>query len=80
MSKDEGIPGFQKQVLVDPERLRQLEEVYRERLTENSQLKKAAHLVAKQAAILMSNDIPLGMKKALVKPLAREKRQWTKAT
>ena len=36
--------------------------------------------MAKEAAILMSDDIPPGMKKALVKPLAREKRQWTKAT
>ena len=79
MSKDEGIPGFQKQLLVDPERLRELEEVYRERLTENSQLTKAACLMAKEAAILMSDDIPLGMKKGLVKPLALEKRQWTKA-
>ena len=55
MSKAEGTPGFQKQVLVDPEWLSQLEEVYKERLTENSQLTKAVRLAAKEAAILMSD-------------------------
>ena len=55
MSKAEGIPGFQKQVLVDPEWLSQLEEVYKERLTENSQLTKAVRLAAKEAAIHMSD-------------------------
>lgn len=53
MSNDEGIPGFQKQVLGDPERLHQLEEVYKERLTENSQLTESARLAAKEAATLM---------------------------
>ena len=79
MSGDEVIPGFQKQVFMDPERLCHLEEVYKELLTENSLLTKAVRLAAEQAAILMSNEFPPGMKKALVKSLAREKRQWTKA-
>ena len=65
------IPGFQKRVLVDPERLRRLEQVYKERLTDNSQVTKAA--------LLMAEDIPAAMKEALVKPLLREVRKWTKA-
>ena len=73
------IPGFQKRVLVDPERLRRLEQVYKERLTDNSQVTKAARLAAREAALLMAEDIPPAMKEALVKPLSREVRKWTKA-
>ena len=73
------IPGFQKRVLVDPERLRRLEQVYKERLTDNSQVTKAARLAAREPALLMAEDIPLAMKEALVKPLLREVRKWAKA-
>ena len=73
------IPGFQKRVLVDPERLRRLEQVYKERLTDNSQVTKAARLAAREAALLTAEDIPPAMKEALVKPLLREVRKWTKA-
>ena len=73
------IPGFQKRVLVDPERLRRLEQVYKERLTDNSQVTKAARLAAREAALLMAEDIPPAMKEALVKLLSRKVRKWTKA-
>ena len=76
---NEVIPGFQKRVLVDPERLRQLEQVYKERLTDNSQVTKAVHLAAREAALLMAEDIPPAMKEALVKPLLRKVHKWTKA-
>ena len=73
MSVDnEVIPDFQKRVLVDPERPRQLEQVYKERLTDNSQVTKAARLAAREAALLMADDIPPAMKEALVKPLSSE--------
>ena len=73
MSVDnEVIPDFQKSVLVDPERPRQLEQVYKERLTDNSQVTKAARLAAREAALLMADDIPPAMKEALVKPLSSE--------
>ena len=65
------IPGFQKRVSVDPERLRRLEQVYKERLTDNSQVTKAARLAAREAALLMAEDIPPAM--------LREVRKWTKA-
>ena len=78
MSIAETIPGFENQVLVNPERLRQLEEVHKERLTENIPLTKAARLAAKEEAILMSDMIPPGLKEALVKPLSNEKKMWTK--
>ena len=51
----------------------------KERLTDNSQVTKAGHLAAKEAALLMVEDIPLAMKEALVKPLSRKVRKWTKA-
>ena len=79
MSEVETIPGFENKVLIDPQRLRQLEDVYKERLTENIPLAKAARLAAKQEAILMSDQIPPGVKKALATPLANEKKLWTKA-
>ena len=80
MSADNNvIPGFQKRVLVDPELLRRLEQVYKEHLTHNSQVTKAARLAAREAALLMAEDIPPAMKEALVKPLSREVRKWTKA-
>ena len=40
---------------------------------------KAARLAAREAALLMAEDIPPAMKEALVKPLSREVRKWTKA-
>ena len=79
MSETETIPGFENKVLIDPQRLRQLEDVYKERLTENLPLAKAARIAAKQEAILMSDQIPPGVKKALATPLANEKKLWTKA-
>ena len=79
MSEVETIPGFENKVLIDPQRLRQLEDVYKERLTENIPLAKAARIAAKQEAILMSDQIPPGVKKALATPLANEKKLWTKA-
>ena len=45
--------------------------MYKERLTDNSQVT--------EAALLMAEDIPPAMKEALVKPLLREVRKWTKA-
>ena len=73
MSVDnEVIPDFQKRALVDPERPRQLEQVYKELLTDNSQVTKAARLAAREAALLMAVDIPPAMKEALVKPLSSE--------
>ena len=68
MSETETIPGFENKVLIDPQRLRQLEDVYKERLTENLPLAKAARIAAKQEAILMSDQIPPGVKKALATP------------
>ena len=73
------IPGFQKRVLVDPERLRRLEQVYKERLTNNSQVTKAARLATREDALLVAEDILPAMKEALVKPLSCEVRKWTKA-
>ena len=49
------------------------------RLTDNSQVTKATHLAAREAALLMAEDIPPAMKEVLVKPLSREVRKWTKA-
>ena len=73
MSGDNEVtPGFQKRVLVDPERFHQLKQVYKERLTDNFQVIKAAHLAAREAALLMVEDIPLAMKEALVKPLSHK--------
>ena len=53
--------------------------MYKERLTDNSQLTKAARLAAQEAALLTSEDIPPAMKQALVKPLSRDVLKWTKA-
>ena len=54
-------------MLVGLERLRQLEQVYKERLTDNSQVIKAARLAAREAALLlMAEDILPSMKEALV--------------
>ena len=72
------IPGFQKRVFVAPERLRRLEQVYKKRLTDNSQVTKAACLPAREAALLMAEDILPAMKEALVKPLSHEVRKWMK--
>ena len=79
MSEVETIPGFENKVLIDPQRLRQLEDVYKERLTENLPLAKAARIAAKQEAVLMSDQIPPGIKKTLATSLADEKKRWTKA-
>ena len=63
---------------MDPQRLCQLEQVHKVRLTDNSQVTKAASLAAKEAALLMSYDIPPAMKQALVKLLSREVYKWAK--
>ena len=78
-SVNDVIPGFQKRLLVDPEWLRRLEQVYKERLTDNSQVTKATRLAAREAALLMAEVIPPAMKEALVKPLSHEVRKWTNA-
>ena len=66
-------------MLVDPERLCWLEQVYKERLTDNFQVTKAARLAAREAPLLMAKDIPPARKEVLVKPLLREVHKWTKA-
>ena len=76
---DEVTPRFQKRVLVDPEWLRQLKQVYKERSTDNSQVTKATHPAAKEPTLLLLDDIPPAMKQAWVKPLSREVHKWTKA-
>ena len=42
------IPGFQPRFLIDPRHMQQLEELYRGRLTENTQLTKVARLAAEE--------------------------------
>ena len=76
---NKGIPGFQKRVLLDPERLRQLEQVYKERFTDNSQVTKAVRVAAREAALLVAGNIPPAMKEPLVEPLSQEVRKRTKA-
>ena len=78
MSVDnEVIPWFQKRVLVDSQRHRQLEQVCKGRFTDNSQVTKATRLAAREATLLTADDIPPAMKEALVKPLSREVSKWT---
>ena len=69
--------GLKKHVLVNPKKLRQLEQVYRGSLTDKSQVTKVARLAAQEAALLMADDIPPVMKEALVKPLSHKVRKWT---
>ena len=47
ISEELSVPGFKKHVLMDLQTLKQLEEGYKGRLTENARLTKAARLAAK---------------------------------
>ena len=71
------VEGFQPRVLASPQQLQALEEDYKGRLTENSQLTKAARLAAEQE-VLLNSDVPPDMKVAMLKPLSRQVRKWTK--
>ena len=72
------MPGLKKHVLMDPQKLEQLEEVYKGHLTDNARLTKAARLAAKQHALLMSSDIPPSIIQALLQDMEPDVQYWTR--
>ena len=69
--------AFTPQAIPNPRRFFALQEQYKQRLMEDSQLNKAAALAAEEDMVLNSN-LPFGIKVAVAKPLSRQVRQWTK--
>ena len=68
--------AFTPQAIANPRRFFALQEQYKQRLMEDSQLNKAAALAAEEDIVLNSN-LPSGIKVAVAKPLYRQVRQWT---
>lgn len=69
--------AFTPQAIPNPRRFFELQEQYKQRLMEDSQLNKAAALAAEEDMVLNSN-LPSSIKVAVAKPLSRQVRQWTK--
>ena len=63
------VPGFKKDMLMDPQRFAQFEELYKGLLTENARFTKAACLVVQEHALLMLDLLP-SLKWASLKHLA----------
>ena len=69
--------AFTPQAIPNPRRFFEMQEQYKQRLMEDSQLNKAAALAAEEDMVLNSN-LPSSIKVAVAKPLSRQVRQWTK--
>ena len=74
----EAIPGFQKKVLIDEDRLRQYEDFYRKQLTQNRIVDEAVQMKAKKSMILENPQIDPHRKKAMMDPMSRRIQRLTK--